>query len=226
MRLSAMPALIRVSPSVDAVLEERLELEDGVVLAVGGLQRPRVEQAGALAQAVHRVWSRRRPSALLQVPLGVLGLARLQRQLGVVEGEAHLVDLAALRHPEQRLHRDVEAHGEGLEGGRGGLAVPALDAGEVGHRHHVVGHLALREAAGLARGPQPAAQRLTVGLRQHARQVASPWGHSAARLPKKSRIRFKRQINLGRPSPPVRRTGRAGSTNVGRRAGSTLSCRC
>ena len=131
------------------VLDQRLELEDRVVLAVGGLQRPGVEQPRALTQA-ERAGGRQAFESRREVPLGVLGLAGLQRQLGIVERQPDLVDLATVGLPEQRLHRDLEAQREGLERRRGGPSVPALDAGEIGDGHDVAGHLALGEAAGLA----------------------------------------------------------------------------
>ena len=157
-----------------AVVDERLELDDGVVLAVGGFQRAGVEQAGALAQAGH-AGGRHGVQGLLQVALGVLGLPGLQGELGVVEGEADLVDHVALGLTQQGVHRDAEALGEGLESRGGGAPVAALDAGEVGHRHQPVGDLSLGEPPCLPCGPEPATQRFTVGAAQHLGMTRVHW---------------------------------------------------
>ena len=152
----------------------RLELDGSVVLAVGGLEGAGVEQAGALAEAGH-AGGRHGVEGLLQVALGVLGLPGLQRELGIVEGEADLVDHVALGLSEQGVHRDAEALRQGLERRCGGSPVTALDAGEVGHRHEVVRDLTLGESPSLSCGPEPATQRFTVGAAQHLGMTRVHW---------------------------------------------------
>jgi hypothetical protein len=109
------------------VLDEFLELQDGVVDVVERLVGAGVEQPGPVAHFVD-LGARHPRESPLQVRLGVLGLAGLERQLGVVEGQADLVDHAPVGHAEQRLDGDAEAFGELLERRSGGTTVPGLDA--------------------------------------------------------------------------------------------------
>ena len=184
MRLRAMPALMRLTPLTVLVLEERLELDDGVVLASAGLQRASVEEPGALTHAgpghvAHAA------QGCVEVLCGFGGFSGLEGQLGVVQRQPHLVRVLPRLDREQRIDRHVEPRGERAERLHRRLASAGLEAGEIGDRHRVADHLALGQPPGDTDRAKPTTQLVGVGLGE---QFGLTCVHSAIVTGRASRV--------------------------------------
>ena len=163
--------------------------------------------------------------------LGGLRVARLERQLGEVEGQLDLLELLRRHTHEQLLHGGAEADAQVGEHLEVRATMPGLDAGDVTHRHVGAGEVGLGHSLGHARGAQPVTQlgwvdlpqqvRLTgIHVRQCDRTGANPVKNGISRTLPAQMANWSRQALEGRrsasrapssPGPCALRRATAGS---------------